>query len=383
MDPDTRKLVQAIHDSPLRIVYVTAGAGTQALSDILGIAGATRTLLEAIVPYNTSAFDEFLGKTPDQYVAADTARRMAGRAYTRARWLDSGPAPVAGLSCTATIVTDRPKQGEHRAHIALWRPESITSLEIQLDKGARTREEEEDVVSRLILNTLCQSCEIGSQLYLPLREADRLEQSFTDLTEFAEQLYQGTIDSFSIGLDGLVSTSTPPNAILCGAFNPLHDGHIDLAKAAESLLGYPVAFELSAVNVDKPTLPSEIILKRMAQFAGSWPIFASTAPTFLEKARLYPGSTFIVGYDTAKRIIDPVYYQDSRENMLAALAEIKEKESSFLVAGRVDRDGIFRHLPDLPIPDAFSDMFRPIPHYQFRRDISSTELRRKGQRGSR
>ena len=383
MDADTRQLVQAIHDSPLRIVYVTAGAGTQALSDILGIAGATRTLLEAIVPYNTSAFDEFLGKTPAQYVAADTARRMAGRAYTRARWLDSGTEPVAGLSCTATIVTDRPKQGEHRAHIALWKPESITSLEIQLDKGARNREEEENVVSRLILNTLCQSCGIGSSLPLPLRAEDHLTQSFTDLTEFAEKLYQETIASFSIEADGQVSTNTPPKAILCGAFNPLHDGHIDLAKAAETMLGYPVAFELSVVNVDKPILPPEVILKRMAQFAGSWPIFASTAPTFLEKAQLFPGSTFIVGYDTAKRVIDPIYYHDSHEEMLGALAKIKERESSFLVAGRVDRDGIFRHLPDLPVPDAFSDMFRAIPHYQFRRDISSTELRRKGQRGSR
>lgn len=383
MDTDTRKLVQAIHDFPLRIVYVTAGAGTQALSDILGIAGATRTLLEAIVPYNTSAFDEFLGKTPAQYVAADTARRMAGRAYTRARWLDSGPFPVAGLSCTATIVTDRPKQGEHRAHISLWRPESITSLEIHLEKGARNREEEEDVVSRLILNTLCQSCEIDSQLPLPLRQSDQLEQSFTDLTEFARQLNQGAIFSFSIEADGRVSTDTPPKALLCGAFNPLHDGHIDLAKAAETMLGHPVAFELSAVNVDKPTLPPETILNRMAQFAGSWPIFASTAPTFLEKARLYPGSTFIVGYDTAKRIIDPIYYHQSHDNMVSALAEIRERESTFLVAGRVDRDGIFRHLPDLPIPEDFRDMFRPIPHYQFRRDISSTELRKKGQRGSR
>ncbi|MCZ7667231.1 MAG: hypothetical protein M5U34_08445 [Chloroflexi bacterium] len=52
MDKETRQLVQAIHDSPTRLVMVTAGAGTQALSDLLGVAGASRTLLEALVPYS-------------------------------------------------------------------------------------------------------------------------------------------------------------------------------------------------------------------------------------------------------------------------------------------------------------------------------------------
>ena len=45
MQPDIHELVQAIHDSPTLTVMVTAGAGTQALADLLGVAGATRTLL--------------------------------------------------------------------------------------------------------------------------------------------------------------------------------------------------------------------------------------------------------------------------------------------------------------------------------------------------
>lgn len=62
MEADIKQLVQTIHDAPERIVLVAAGAGTEALSDLLGVAGATRTLLEALVPYSKAAFDEFLGQ---------------------------------------------------------------------------------------------------------------------------------------------------------------------------------------------------------------------------------------------------------------------------------------------------------------------------------
>ena len=88
MDSDVRQLIQTIHDCNTRLVLVTAGAGTHALSNLLGVPGATRTLLEALVPYSEAAFDEFLGQTPPHYVAADTAALLAGRAFTRARWLE-------------------------------------------------------------------------------------------------------------------------------------------------------------------------------------------------------------------------------------------------------------------------------------------------------
>jgi hypothetical protein len=156
-----------------------------------------------------------------------------------------------------------------------------------------------------------------------------------------------------------------------------------MVKAAQAILGTAVTFELAAVNVDKPSLPPNEILERISQFAGRWSILVSTAPTFIEKARLYPRTTFVVGYDTAERILHPRYYQNSYENMVAALDEIRQRGCRFLVAGRVDRTYTFRHLTDLAIPKSFRDMFLGIPHTQFRKDISSTELRRTGQRGSR
>ena len=384
MDDDIRQLVQAIHDSPYRLVLVTAGAGTQALSDLLGVAGASRTLLEAIVPYSEASFDEFLGRKPPQYVSVKTAHFLAGRAFTRARWLEAECYPTAGLACTATIVTDRPKRGEHRAHIAVWQRRWLTSYNLHLQKGARDRRGEERIVSRVMLNAVARAIGLERQLDLSLLPGDELVIDVIDFSKSARGLNEDQLDCFGIEADGRLLTPTEhPPILLSGSFNPLHEGHLGMAQAASDLLGQPAGFELSAVNVDKPPLSPETILDRLAQFAGRYIVFASNAPTFVEKARLYEGVTFVVGYDTAVRILHPRYYQDSEAEMLAALAEIRGCNGRFLVAGRADEDGTFRHLEDIDMPTAVRDLFHPLPPNRFRRDISSTELRAKGLRGSR
>lgn len=385
MEADIHRLVETIHDSSPRLVLVTAGAGTQALSDLLGVAGASRTLLEALVPYSATSFDDFLGQSPAKYVAPLTARLMAGRALTRARWLETEGNPVIGLACTATIVTDRPKRGEHRAHIATWQAERLAWYGLYLKKGARDRSQEEDMVSRLMLNALAQAYGLDRQLRLPLIEGDRLQTETSDFMQVAKELYQQEIDYFGVGADGRLQSGTGanPQAVLSGAFNPLHKGHLGLARTAAGILGHAVAFELAATNVDKAALSPPTVLDRIAQFAGCHAVFASNAPRFLEKARLFPNTTFVMGFDTAERILQPRYYQNSRHNMMAALAEIDELGGRFLVAGRVDDEGQFHHLDDLDIPRPFMHLFRAIPETKFRRDISSTELRQAEKRDSR
>ena len=245
---------------------------------------------------------------------------------------------------------------------------------LPLAKGARDRAGEEGLVSALLLNALAEAGGVAWALPLALGPGDDLAVETVEVAPLAEQLHRDALPFFGILPDGTITTA-PPAALLSGSFNPLHAGHTALAETAAALLGRPVAFELAAVNADKGPLPPGDVLDRLSQFAGRYPAYAANAPTFNRKARLYPGAVFVVGFDTAERVIQPRYYGDSQANMLAALDELRQRGNRFLVAGRLDDDGLFHELPELALPPGYEALFEPIPARLFRHDISSTEIR--------
>ena len=135
---------------------------------------------------------------------------------------------------------------------------------------------------------------------------------------------------------------------------------------------------MSVHNADKPPLADEEVRRRLAQFAWRAPVWLTRAPTYPEKAELFPGCVFVVGADTAARIVQPRFYRDSEERMAAALARFRAAGCRFLTAGRVGADGRFRGIDDLGIPSAYRDLFQGIPEGAFRVDLSSTGLREAG-----
>jgi hypothetical protein len=162
-------------------------------------------------------------------------------------------------------------------------------------------------------------------------------------------------------------------ALLPGAFNPLHEGHRQLATVAAKLLRRPVAFELSVENVDKPPLSETEIRRRLRQFEGVAPLVLTRAPTFRRKTELFPGSTFVIGYDTLERLFASRYYGGESE-MQAALEEMRAGGAHFLVAGRHVEDQ-FRGLEQFPLPDTLRPMFTAVPRARFESALSSTALR--------
>lgn len=384
MDAILQSTVGKIHQTPHKVVLVTTGAGTMAQAWLFGVAGASRTMLEAQVPYSRQSFIDLIGREPDKYVSGKAARLLAGNALRRAGQLAgsvqypiSAKVPLIGVSCTGAIATDRPKKGLHHAYVVVWTESEIVQHYIQLDKDQRSRLEEEDLVSRIVLNAVASACGINDQVSLPLRETDHHQVKTYSLSGTIEQLLNQEIKFVGIYSHGKIKTKgINPQLLLPGSFNPLHVGHTQLAQTAQKLQGSPVAFEISAFNVDKPPLDKQVILKRATQFAGHHPIYITNAPTFVEKSRLFPHTTFVVGYDTAERILMPKYYQGSLENMNVALSEVRSHACRFLVAGRMGNDGVFDSATDLIVPDQFSDLFEPIPDDLFREDISSSEIRK-------
>ena len=152
--------------------------------------------------------------------------------------------------------------------------------------------------------------------------------------------------------------------VLPGSFNPLHEGHREMMAAATVPESKPGAYELSVTNVDKPPLQRDEILGRLSQFGPEDTVVLTRAETFYKKARLFSGRTFVLGWDTAIRLVAPRYYGGEPEMMLA-LAEMMAAGTRFLVAGRAD-GGSFRTLADVAVPEGFRPNVRrshrgPVP----------------------
>ncbi|MDP6550069.1 MAG: hypothetical protein QF659_08360 [Dehalococcoidia bacterium] len=368
-------VIRKIHDTPQQAVLAVSGAGSQAVAWLLGVAGASRTVLEVVVPYGRLSMIDLLGSEPDQFVSQETARAMARAAHRRGVRLREGEPPVVGLACTATIATDRSKRGAHRCYIASWDDSGSASYSLRLAKGHRDRAGEEELASRLLVHALAGACGVEPGLPPGLSSADDLSIKHVIHPHPLKRLLSGEADTVTLGPDGRMTVdAAPPAAVLSGSFGPLHRGHEGLARAAAEILGAEVVYELSVTNVDKPPLAEAEIRRRLDQFAGGESVVLTRAETFRKKADLFPGCTFVIGWDTAVRLVAAQYYGGDESEMLLALARISAAGCSFLVAGR-EEGGVFRTLADVAIPSGFGPLFRSIPESRFRADVSSTALR--------
>src|SRR3989442_2816433 len=171
MSIEWQELIAKIHASGHQAVLAITGGGSGAIAELLRVPGGSRLLLEAVVPYADRALTEFLGEEPKQACSVDTAVELAER--TRARAAALAPnARVIGLGATASLVSDRPKQGEHRCHIAVATGEGADTCSIVLAKGRRDRPGEEDLVAHAIVLLLAQGCGVDAPSPRSLLDAD-------------------------------------------------------------------------------------------------------------------------------------------------------------------------------------------------------------------
>jgi hypothetical protein len=321
--------IERILNSGYRAVLVTTGGGSGALNALLSTPGASRFVIEAHVPYSPEALERFLGEKPEHSVSPATARKLAGKAFgsatdivesalradlrsESARYTNSR---CIGIACSAALQTDRERRGEDRAFICIKTAEAEKVYALYFFKTSRT--EQESLLSDWLSVLIAQAVGAERGLMLP------------------------------------------------GSFNPVHQGHLNLLNIVQEMTGLRGIFELSCANVDKPDIPEEEILCR-ASAIKNVPVALTHAPRFIQKAQLFPRTTFAVGYDTAERLI--AYEKPGEWELFQTL------ETKFLVAGR--QHGVaFQTLGNLNLPKGFNSLFEAVPESKFREDISSTELR--------
>jgi hypothetical protein len=376
-DAAWHQLISALHASGRKAALAITGGGSGAIGELLRVPGGSRLLIEAQVPYDERALATFLGFAPAQASNSDTAIAMAQSARARAARLMPAGTDLVGLGATAALVSDRPRRGEHRFHVAFANSAGVAHCTCVMAKGRRDRAAEEDLVSRAIVLWLARACGVAAPSPRSLIDADEhYTETVVAAVDTIDRLLAGELDRVTLQPDGQMMLSAPqPLLLFPGSFNPVHEGHLSLARVAEELRQQPLAFEISVTNVDKPPLAGETVRHRLAQFAWKSRVELTRAPTFLEKSRLFPGTTFVIGADTAERLFEPKYYGDDEVRMHDALEEIANSGSSFLVAVRIDAAGRVRALNDISVPQRYADLFTEIPERRFRFDTSSSEIR--------
>ena len=376
--PSSTAMIEAIHATPTRVVLAATGGGSQAISRLLEVGGASRTVLEAIVPYSSAALDDWLHARPEHYCSPQTVRAMAMAAFERARRLTAGEdaasrtTDLAGVACTASLASDRPKRGAHRAHVAVQTAHFTATWSVQLVSGRRTRSEEERVVADLILAAVAAACGVPGDSIAALQSDEPLTVTRTDAPPHWTELLLGErrVASGHVVED----ESEEGRPIFSGAFNPRHAGHRRMAEIAAQRTGYRVAHEISLLNVDKPPLDFTDLAERASRFAADEPLWITRAATFRDKADVFPGTTFVVGVDTIERIAEPRYYGNDTAARDAAIAHLVDRGCRFLVFGRA-ADDEFKSLSDLALPKALAGLCDEVPGAVFREDISSTAIR--------
>src|SRR4051794_26135581 len=291
-DAAWQQLISTLHASGRKAALAITGGGSGAVRELLRVPGGSRLLIEAQIPYDERALASFLGFAPAQACSAETAIAMAQSARARAAKLlppDTeaatdliGPNLIGpnliGLGATAALVSDRPRKGEHRFHLAFANSAGIAHCAGVLAKGRRDRAAEEDLVSRAIVLWLARACGVAAPSPRSLVDADEnyaetvvAETGVAPMdtpADAIDRLLAGEVDRVPVQPDAQMSLSAlRPPCLFPASFIPMHEGQLLLARVAKELRQQPLAFEISVANVDKPPLAAEMVTHRLAQFA--------------------------------------------------------------------------------------------------------------------
>ena len=168
---ERRHLVEALHAAPMMMVVAVTGGGNALITDLLGVPGASRTVLEVRVPYAETALAELVGAevmeaagAVSEAMATAMAEACLQRAKDLAPWAQ---VPLAGVAITAALVSDRVKRGDHRAHVAIATPgpggEAVVLRHrfVALTKGELDRQGEDRLVADAALETIGAACGLG------------------------------------------------------------------------------------------------------------------------------------------------------------------------------------------------------------------------------
>lgn len=349
---------------PIRLYVVATGAGAGIQKSLWEVPGCSSFLVGCSFPYSQEETSMFLGFTPEKFVSEEMAIDLAIRAYYRAIDLGDPDNHAIGLGVTASVAGMTSHRGDHRFHVACMTTLGVYGLTMVLDKGAGVdaRLKDGGIVDTASLEVLLNAQGLmNSHGKLPIEDwSEKARKHFFTRPIFMED-----------GSRSALGTMDPDRTLFPGAFNPPHAGHFGIADAIKADDGADPIFTICATPPHKEPLELQEMLRRARKLHGCAVLFTEGDPLYLDKARKFPGRSFVIGADALVRMLDPKWGPDPIE----MLREMDGLGTRFYIFGRNVSEGyVTAHEAYERTPDAFKSMFIPVAG---RWDVSSTEIRRR------
>jgi hypothetical protein len=351
-----------LRSAGVRLALAATGAGAGIQEVLWRVPGCSSFLVGAAFPYDASETEEFLCFRPEHFASEETAIDLASAAYVRAvdpQAFAGGARPI-GLGVTASVATTKAHRGEHRFHVAAVTANLVVGRTVVLPKGvgAERRRLDGDTVDEVALQVLFDVAGIA-------RDPALEDWSARAWTQFFARPY------WDAGGKRHAASALPEGAALFpGAFDPPHEGHLALARETGTPL--PAVFAICATPPHKSALSVGDMLRRAKLLRGKARLFTEGDPLYLDKARRFPGRTFLLGSDALLRMLDARWGTEV-EPMLAELARLGTR---FRVSARVV-DGVLVTPEEgiTGVAPRYRELFVSVPG---RWDVSSSELRERG-----
>lgn len=157
------ELLATLHESPWQLALVAAGGGSGAVGECFRHQGASRTFVDAAIPYAVAAMDHYLSEPrAGSSASLETAVQLAGSARRRCgRYASptSKQVDLAGLACVAALPSDHRRHEHDRAHVVLCRQVAVDTQDlacwsIHFKRNGHSRRSAEDAVDACICSAL-------------------------------------------------------------------------------------------------------------------------------------------------------------------------------------------------------------------------------------
>lgn len=382
--------VRALHASPYKVAVACTGVGAMLNHVLWHLGGASSTIIGSSFPYMREATDRLVGfpLLEAGYMSITAAHALSAAAYYGAQ-TDIFTAQqiddvryLIGVGMTGAVATNRRRRGEDVARISLRLLDGsvikVYEIELFLQKETLGRNGQDLLCNIVLLNGILTLARLETiPLYevfgstspqfvydevdpdrgheivpdeVVLRVSERrtresdAQQSLEMVRDAAQHPGGLTFDCSGNLLS--VGQHHGPLCVVPASIAPLTPAHVAMVRKAAIQTGLVPILDVTRNNADpnKPAFSFEQLVDRAKQLIGIAPVMLSEANgRFLDKARTirtsepgqpYQQLTFVIGVDTAARILMPKYYEDVSAGVETVLREFIALNVNFLVVGR-------------------------------------------------